>query len=69
MGFPFPYKRFLDIHRAQFEPMVKQLGNFWVRNNENTDYNVILNKDPLKLWRLCSTAIWMEENEPNFVSS
>jgi len=60
MGFPFPYKKFLNQHRAQFEPMVSRLGNFWVRNNEGTDYDVILNKSPHKLWRLCSTALWLE---------
>ena len=62
MGFPFAYKRFLNLHRAQFEPMVNQLGDIWVRNDEGRDYDKILNKNPEKLWRLCSTALWLEEH-------
>lgn len=60
MGFPFAYKRFLNQHKAQFEPMVNQLGNFWVRDNEDRDYDKVLDKNPEKLWRLCSTALWLE---------
>jgi asparagine synthase (glutamine-hydrolysing) len=64
MGFPFPHKNFLNIHRDQFEPMVSRLGNFWVRDKESRDYSEILNRNPLKLWRLCSTAFWLENIAP-----
>ena len=62
MGFPFGYERFLSVHRDLFKPAVKQLGNFWVRHEESEDYNKILNKDPKKLWRLYSTALWLESH-------
>jgi asparagine synthase (glutamine-hydrolysing) len=61
MGFPFAYERFLTLNRGLFEPRVNNLGNFWVRDKESGDYNNILNRDPLKLWRLCSTALWLED--------
>jgi asparagine synthase (glutamine-hydrolysing) len=61
MGFPFAYRRFLSQHRAQFEPMVSRLGNVWVRNNEGRDYDEVLDTRPEKLWRLCSTAFWLEK--------
>jgi asparagine synthase (glutamine-hydrolysing) len=61
MGFPFAYERFLTLNRGLFEPRVNHLGNFWVRDKESGDYNNILNRDPLKLWRLCSTALWLED--------
>ena len=61
LGFPFAYERFLTLNRSLFETRVNHLGNFWVRDKESGDYNNILNRDPLKLWRLCSTALWLED--------
>jgi hypothetical protein len=69
MGFPFAYERFLTLNSGLFEPRVNNLGNFWVRDKESGDYNKILNKNPLKLWRLCSTALWLEDVAPKSASA
>ncbi len=61
MGFPFAYKKFLSAHGNLFQPLVSQLGNFWIRDGENRDYRNLLDRDPMKLWRLCSTALWLED--------
>ena len=59
MGFPFPHKRFLTVHSEVFKPLVDRLvmGELRVKGYEG--YHQLLERNPMKLWRLCSTAFWL----------
>jgi len=61
MGFPFPYKRFLTVHSEVFQPLVDRLvmGGRGVKGYKG--YQQLLERNPTKLWRLCSTALWLSQ--------
>ena len=59
MGFPFPARRFLASNRSTFKPMLRKLINIAIGEQEFGDYDELLKKDPNRLWRLCSTALWV----------
>lgn len=59
MGFPFAYKRFLSEHSAVFQPLVDRLLRSQLRVRGYGSYQQLLEKNPEKLWRLCSTALWL----------
>jgi asparagine synthase (glutamine-hydrolysing) len=61
MGFPFPYKRFLRTHADVFEPLVNKLHALGLPVKDYASYQNLLDSNPLKLWRLCSTALWLEK--------
>ncbi len=60
MGFPFPYKRFLMKHSEVFQPLVNKWEIVRYVLKEYGGYNQLLDRDPTKLWRLCSTALWLD---------
>jgi asparagine synthase (glutamine-hydrolysing) len=59
MGFPFAYKRFLSVHSGFFRPLVDRLLTSRIRARGYVGYQQLLEKNPEKLWRLCSTALWL----------
>lgn len=60
VGFPFPFHRFLAANRHAFEPLLRNLKGNATPINEFTDYNLLMKSNPLKLWRLVSTALWLQ---------
>jgi len=56
MGFRFPFRQYLTTHYQIFKPIL---------NQSFPDYNFdkLLVNDPVLLWRVLSTAIWMEQNK------
>jgi len=63
MGFPFPYKRFLAGHSDVFHPLVNKWEIVQHVLKEQGGYDKLLDRDPTKLWRLCSTALWLDALE------
>jgi len=61
MGFPFPYRSFLTAHSQVFEPLIEKLQTVGLPIKEYGTYNDLLNRNPLQLWRLCSTALWLDK--------
>jgi asparagine synthase (glutamine-hydrolysing) len=62
MGFPFPYKRFLSANRHVFLPLLDQLSLIDFPLKEMIGYDHLLQSSPPQLWRLISTAIWVQQN-------
>lgn len=60
MGFPFPYRRFLSINRSTFEPLLKKLGDVGIPMHVFGDYDLLLKTNSTQLWRIVSTALWLE---------
>ena len=61
MGFPFAYKRFLTMHSDVFQPLVDEIVRSGLGVNGYGGYHQLLESNPIKLWRLCSTAIWLKQ--------
>jgi asparagine synthase (glutamine-hydrolysing) len=59
MGFPFPYRRFLRTHRHTLAPRLARLEELGLPDF-GAAYDELLGRDPMQLWRLCSTALWLE---------
>ena len=59
MGFPFPSSRFLATNRSTFKPMLRKLISIGIGEQEYGDYDELVKRDPSRLWRLCSTALWV----------
>jgi asparagine synthase (glutamine-hydrolysing) len=59
MGFPFPLRSFLEQHRAQLAAYLPKLARTGVAGGA-LDYDGMVRSDPQKLWRLCSTALWLD---------
>ncbi len=59
MGFPFAYERFLDRHRFDFEPELERLATSGLPVHRFGRYQDLIAKDPMKLWRMCSSALWL----------
>ena len=62
MGFPFPYQRFLLENRSTFLPLLNQLSLIDFPLGEFAGYDQLLQASPPQLWRLISTAIWVQRN-------
>jgi len=62
MGFPFPYERFLLENRSTFSPLLDQLPLIEFPLGEMAGYDNLLHSSPPQLWRLISTAIWVQQN-------
>lgn len=60
MGFPFSFRSFLSKNRSTFEPMLKNLSTIGISMHEFGDYNLLLKTNPRQLWRIVSTALWLE---------
>lgn len=62
MGFTFPFRKYFADHQKTFEPLFKEVHEFMSSFNYSKDYGALLKEDPLLLWRVLSTAIWMKHN-------
>jgi asparagine synthase (glutamine-hydrolysing) len=60
MGFPFPFRRFLSDNRQSLQPTLASVVSAGLASTE-TDYDSLLNRNPLKLWRICSVGMWLDE--------
>jgi asparagine synthase (glutamine-hydrolysing) len=58
MGFPFPLRSFLERHRVQLEPSIGPLVDHGIIS-EGIDYAAMLQRSPLRLWRICATGLWL----------
>ncbi|CAN5641310.1 asparagine synthase (glutamine-hydrolyzing) [soil metagenome] len=58
MGFPFPLERLLRTRKATFEPYFDQCRNSGYIPAA-AGYDDWLRSDPVKLWRACSTGLWL----------
>ncbi|MGD2071782.1 MAG: asparagine synthase-related protein, partial [Gemmatimonadota bacterium] len=58
MGFPFPFRRFLRQNRPAFEPLLRRVADAGLA--EPADYGALLASDHHRLWRVCSTGLWLE---------
>jgi asparagine synthase (glutamine-hydrolysing) len=59
MGFPFAKRRFLSNHRSRFEQILTTLIDSGMSKYGCEDYESLLEKDPTQLWRMISTALWL----------
>ncbi len=62
MGFPFPYRQYLTANKAVFKPLLTHLKEIDFPVNEFGNYEQLLKTNPVLLWRLISTAIWVKYN-------
>lgn len=62
MGFSFPYSRYFSDNRAVFRPLLDSLKDIDFSLDEFGDYDSLIKKDPILLWRILSTAIWVKYN-------
>jgi asparagine synthase (glutamine-hydrolysing) len=60
MGFPFALSRFLSNNRSTFVPLLTNLNALSYEQTTQKDYNSLLQQNPRKLWRLSSTALWID---------
>ncbi|NQT33003.1 MAG: asparagine synthase (glutamine-hydrolyzing) [Candidatus Omnitrophica bacterium] len=58
MGFKFPYSKYFSTNRKKFKPLLKYLKETDLPVKSFGNYDSLLKKDPVLLWRLLSTAIW-----------
>jgi asparagine synthase (glutamine-hydrolysing) len=59
MGFPFPLRPFLQQHRSAFVPLVDAVAQAGLSNERGSDYDALLQRQPHRLWRICSTGLWL----------
>ncbi|NQZ98678.1 MAG: asparagine synthase (glutamine-hydrolyzing) [Myxococcales bacterium] len=60
MGFPFAYKRFMEKNRARLQPLLGVVKAMNLIEEGDTDYDALLQHDAVRLWRICSTGMWLE---------
>ncbi len=65
-GFFFPYGAYLKAKKSTYEPMLNSLRKIDFPIDEFSSYDQLCNVDPVMLWRLVSTAIWVEQNKRIF---
>jgi len=63
MGFPFDYQGFLSANRPGFEPALRRIDVLGTSPDRFGSYDALMASDPMKLWRLCSTALWLGREE------
>jgi asparagine synthase (glutamine-hydrolysing) len=61
MGFPFPLRRFLHENRSQLLPHAQTAARAFTPTPP-FDYDAELAADAGRLWRLCSTGLWLEHS-------
>ncbi|MEW6334500.1 MAG: asparagine synthase (glutamine-hydrolyzing) [Thermodesulfobacteriota bacterium] len=61
MGFAFPYRRYFTQYADLFEPQWNRFQHRAVLTGRSVSYRDLLKKDPVKLWRTLSTAIWLDD--------
>lgn len=60
MGFQFPYRQYFQNNRQVFAPLLEEsLGTFSSLGLPG-GYDVLLDADPILLWRLISVGIWQK---------
>jgi len=62
MGFSFPYRQYFSANRAVFKPLLGHLEKIDFPVDEFGSYDQLLQTNPVLLWRLISTAIWVKYN-------
>lgn len=60
MGFPFPFPRFLRRHARVLLPYASLGASYAFGDDLPLPYETLVTRDPLLLWRLCSTGLWLE---------
>lgn len=63
MGFAFPYRAYFAEHADVFEPWWNRFREHGVLAESPGSYQDLLTRDPVKLWRILSTAIWFARQE------
>ncbi len=63
MGFPFDYREFLTRRRVELERVLRQLAVLGISVDTYGGYDALVAGEPIKAWRLCSTAIWVGGDE------
>ncbi len=60
MGFPFPFARFLARHKTILAPYATRAAAAVPVFSGALRYDDLMTEDPLLLWRLCSTGLWLQ---------
>jgi len=63
MGFTFPYRLYFGEHADVFQPRWDRFHERQVLTEGTGSYQNLLERDPVKLWRILSTAIWLAGQE------
>jgi asparagine synthase (glutamine-hydrolysing) len=61
-GFFFPYGDYLKAKKDVYAPMLNQLRKINFPIDEFSPYDQLCQMDPVMLWRMVSTAMWVELN-------
>jgi asparagine synthase (glutamine-hydrolysing) len=64
MGFPFPYQRFLRENRSRLQPALGALSRIGL-DGAAARYDGLISANPTRLWRMCSTALWLDLVAPH----
>ncbi len=59
MGFPFPFEAFLSRHAAVLKPHADRARAYLDGGAPIPTWETLQQADPLLLWRLCSTGLWL----------
>jgi asparagine synthase (glutamine-hydrolysing) len=60
MGFPFAYGRFLRQHEPALRPAIERVRAAGLDVMRGVSYAMARRIDPLRLWRVCSTGLWLD---------
>lgn len=69
MGFAFPFRPYFSDNRALFFPLLSHLKPLDFLSDHYPDYDFLLQNDPVLLWRLLSTAIWLQNQRNNRIGA
>ena len=61
MGFPFPLRRFLSANAQWFAPLLRSVAAAGLTTGG--DYATLVRDEPLRVWRACSTALWLQASD------
>jgi len=62
MGFTFPYAVYFLKNRNTFEPIYNDFKNAKIIGEDFGSYDELLKVNPVLLWRIISTGIWIKDN-------
>ena len=62
MGFPFALPRFLNANRTRLEPYAELVRERGLDDFAAGAYPSMLAADPMRLWRTCSTGMWLSRS-------
>lgn len=63
MGFRFPYRLYFAQERAVFEPLLQGFYRSYPEYGPAGNYEELMREDPLLLWRIISTAVWLNRTK------